>query len=211
MKATKTSQDLAPVTPKYPDLLLALTLRQKGLSIREISAQIGIPPSTLQGHFKRLAGLLDTPYKLQAYESGRANLLSAAEAVYLDAVVQADLSRASAKDKAIVYGILYDKGRLERGKATAHIAVLAGLVAHADKVMFPGQAVVLHKDNTPPVVDIQPVDGDTPSPPIPGGTGGLDDSKAAVDLHDPEVLQSDPLPNEIIDIDELETFPPVDE
>jgi hypothetical protein len=124
----------------------------------------------------------------------------------LDAVVQADLSKTSTKDKAIVYGILYDKGRLERGKATAHVAVLAGLIAHSDKTLFAPQAVVLHKQHTQPAVDTQSVVRDTPTTPIPRGTGGLEGQLAAVGARDPQVIQRDHLVNDINKLDDQEDY-----
>ena len=101
------------------DLATALKLRFQGFSHGDLAKHFGLPKSTLQA---RLKPFECRNINLPEFKTHRADILAAQQARVLMALSDDDIKKASARDKAIVFGTLYDKERLERGQSTVNLA-----------------------------------------------------------------------------------------
>jgi transposase len=104
--------------PKYIPLERFIELYCKGLSQVEIAKVLGINSSNvcrrLARHEKDLAAL-------PVYKQNRADVLAFWQRRLLNSIEEADIKKASAYQRVGMFGILYDKERLERGETTQNI------------------------------------------------------------------------------------------
>lgn len=121
----------AKPAPKI-DVSKALELRLKGLSYRDIAVFFKCSHSSVAERLKPY--IQGDEIDLEVYKTHRADLMTLKQAQVMGALTIEDIEKASAKDKALVYGIFYDKERLERGQSTSNIAtILASAVIEAGK------------------------------------------------------------------------------
>lgn len=114
------------------DVAKAIELRMKGLSYRDIGLYFNCSHSSVAERLKPY--IQGDEIDLEAYKTHRADLMTLKQAQVMGALTIEDIEKASAKDKALVYGIFYDKERLERGQSTSNVAViLASHVVEAGK------------------------------------------------------------------------------
>ena len=104
----------APIA-KFIDLYL------KGLSYREIAAIIGCSEANVNA---RLQPYLQSITHLDAIKRHRADTLAVVGDTVLSSLSGADIAKASGYQKIGMYGILYDKERLERGQFSINISVV---------------------------------------------------------------------------------------
>ena len=98
-----------------------IDLRLKGLSYREIAAIIGCSEANVSD---RLQPYLQSITHLDAIKRHRADTLAVVGDTVLTSLSGEDIAKASGYQKIGMYGILYDKERLERGQSTANISVV---------------------------------------------------------------------------------------
>ena len=116
------------------DLLKAYKLRvQHGLTYQQIADATGQPKSSIHRALTDLMTLLDDPERLQHYEDARPKLFTAVEERLMQSLVDEEvIEKASLRDRAVTFGIVHDKRRLEDGKSTSNLAVLGKLIVDAE-------------------------------------------------------------------------------
>ena len=112
------------------DLTEAIKLRtENGLTYDEIGQMFGVTGSTIHQTFAR-AGLTDLE-GLQDFKSQRADVFAVHQRRVLDCLSEEKLQAASVRELAILFGTLYDKERLERGKSTQNTSVFQHVISQA--------------------------------------------------------------------------------
>lgn len=94
---------------------------------------------------------------LESFKENRADIFAGIQETVAASLTDADIKKASVRDRTILMGTLYDKERLERGLSTQNSAViLAGavLAADAESAKHPIGCVCL-KCKPRPVVDAE--------------------------------------------------------
>jgi len=104
------------------DINKAITLRVKGLSYADIGEYFGV---SRQAIHQRLQGLLPENVDIEPYKTHRADILAAKQAELLKSLTPEDIKESSPYQKVGMFGILYDKERLERGESTQNVAIAA--------------------------------------------------------------------------------------
>jgi len=114
--------DLIDRAPKYTDVNKAIELRAKGLTYKDIAIYLGV---SKQAVHQRLKGIMPEDVDLQPYKNHRADILAAKQAELLKSLTPKDIKDSSPYQKVGMFGILYDKERLERGESTQNVAIAA--------------------------------------------------------------------------------------
>lgn len=113
----------------------ALKMRlENGNSLSEIAAYFGVTKGAVSAALKPFSGMVEKAEAIRAYANNRSDVLDAAQYAamtqFLDPV---RLEKMSSRDAAISYGVLYDKGRLEKGQSTQNLAI-TGVIGVLDEV-----------------------------------------------------------------------------
>lgn len=111
--------------------LLALREKYPKISARHMGKLVGISHSAVVMMFQRhgWSWELGRPVELESFKDHRADILAIKQLEVLSCMTGADIKKASARDKAVIFGILHDHERLERGESTANVATsLTGLI-----------------------------------------------------------------------------------
>ena len=95
-----------------------IELRNKKLSYDEIGTLLGC---TRQNIHQRLQPFRQSIDHLKSVKDNRADTLAVVSDTLLNSLTGTDIKSASAYQRVGMYGILYDKERLERGQTTANI------------------------------------------------------------------------------------------
>ena len=125
MPAITTSTETPPEidrTPKYTDIEKVRDLISvKGLSYTQAGKILNIDRSAVC----RLCQRNGIPRKdeLKNFKKNKADILSSKQAQVLNCINNETLKKASAYQLAGMFGILYDKERLERGESTQNVSV----------------------------------------------------------------------------------------
>ena len=116
------------------DLLKAYKLRiQHNLTYQQIAEATGQPKSSIHRALTDLCELIGDPERLKHYEEVRPKLYGAVEERLMQSLVDPEaIQSASLRDRAVSFGIMYDKRRLEEGKSTANLSVLGKLLIEAE-------------------------------------------------------------------------------
>ena len=93
--------------------------RQKGLTYKEIGNLVGRTKQTVQ---ERLKPIIDDIDCLELHKKHRADIIAIQSRKILKSLTDEDIQKAPAGQRVMMYGILYDKERLERGESTHNIA-----------------------------------------------------------------------------------------
>jgi len=116
---------------KKIDLEKAIELRLKGVALEDIGVRFGV---SRQAVHKALKPYLDgDDIDLETWKQRRADILAHKQAVTLSKLNPADIEKASPRDKAVIFGVLYDKERLERNQSTSNVSVLFEIAEDAEK------------------------------------------------------------------------------
>ena len=113
------------------DLEKALELRLKGLSFRDIGKYFGCAHTSVAERLRPY--VQNDDIDLDTFKKNRADLLTMKQGQVMAAMSQEDIDKASLRDKAIVFGTLYDKERLERGQSTSNQSVFFQIVQTSDQ------------------------------------------------------------------------------
>ena len=112
-------------TPDKPvPIETLIEYRKKGLTYQEIGNLVGRTKQTVQERLKPIIDDIDT---IELHKKHRADILALQSRRILKSLTNDDIQKTPAGQRVMMYGILYDKERLERGESTANIASL-----HAD-------------------------------------------------------------------------------
>lgn len=112
---TATLPDLPSSRPKFIPLEKIIGLRSKGLTHADIAKLLGCSRPAIS---QRLGGLEDNMNALNAYKEHKADYLAFQQQRMLDSLTADDIKKASAYQRIGMFGILYDKERVERGLLT---------------------------------------------------------------------------------------------
>lgn len=120
--------------------IIELKLRNPEMSLSEAAKILGCSHSNIVQHLTRagkrwseLTGITD---ELERFKSKRADLLAQVQKNILSNISEEEIKKASLKDKTWVFGVLYDKERIERGKTLNDKALYVVLVERSFKKNF---------------------------------------------------------------------------
>jgi hypothetical protein len=133
-----------PAKAKRVNVLEAYKLRtQHHLTYRQIAQIQGMAEPSVQGALQRFMHSLPSEDQLQGFTNARADLLNATSQRLLASLSDPEvLAKANLRDRAVTFGIIYDKHRLETKQSTSNISVLGKIIALADASLF-------HVEQTP--------------------------------------------------------------
>ena len=124
---------------KYDPLVIAKLRHEKGLSLGDIGKLTGASAKYIGEILAKLDAVMQSPGLHVRYQAEKPRLLSGLEAQAMASLTDPDeWKRASLRDRAVTYGIISDKLRLETGRSTQNIGVLAQLTIAADAKLFAG-------------------------------------------------------------------------
>lgn len=126
------------------DVEKALNMRRKGKSYAEIAERVDAPPTTIRSRLRKFLDQIPFLREVEEFKKREGELIDGTRALALVQLrdVLADPERAAKihpQTLTWIFGVLYDKQRLERGESTANIGVLSAVVEaiHAKKVNEP--------------------------------------------------------------------------
>jgi ATP-dependent protease HslVU (ClpYQ) ATPase subunit len=108
---------------------IELKVNNPSMPLTDIAKAVGRDPSNIYRALKNYG--IDTK-KVNTYKKLKADILAGTQGRIIEAITDEDLTKAGLRDKAIAFGVLYDKERLERGQSTQNIS-LANVVERMDK------------------------------------------------------------------------------
>lgn len=116
------------------DAIVELKLRNSEMTLAEAGKILGCTGSNIAARLT-VAGLRwsELSAEVERFKSVRADLLALVQKRLLSSVTEDEIKKASLKDKMWVFGVLYDKERLERGKALNDKALYVLLVERSFK------------------------------------------------------------------------------
>jgi predicted DNA-binding protein YlxM (UPF0122 family) len=123
-------KDAANARTRKIDLSKAIQLRvENGLSYQEIADYFNVNRASVHAALKKvgLTGERDT----KVFIERRADILAATQQRVLEHLTEERLKKASVSELNMLFGTLYDKERLERGKSTQNHATFSTIVAQA--------------------------------------------------------------------------------
>ncbi|MCX5827604.1 MAG: hypothetical protein NTV58_06335 [Deltaproteobacteria bacterium] len=97
-----------------------LDLKARGLTYEEIGNLCG--GLSRQAVHRRIGGHLTDEEKLLHYKNNRADLLAMTQERILASIDDETISKANLQTKAMAYGVLFDKERLERNLSTSNLS-----------------------------------------------------------------------------------------
>lgn len=121
----------APAEGGKINLRQAIDLRCKGLSYQEIADYFGVRKQSVHEALQPYGIEMDG--SLEVFKEKRADILAGRQMDCLKALTVEDIQKASARDKAIIFGTLYDKERLERGQSTVNLAGVFSKAMESDQ------------------------------------------------------------------------------
>ena len=109
--------------------VLERKLQCPGITTRQLAAEQGVTQGAISNLFQKL----NISHKhIEEFKGNRADILAGIQSTVLATLVEDDIKKASIRDRAILFGTLYDKERLERGQSTQNVAtILASAVVEA--------------------------------------------------------------------------------
>ncbi len=129
-------------TKNRVNVLEAYKLRtQHHLTFKQIGDLQGVDPTSVHHALTRLMDSLPSDDQLHAYDESRAALMNATSQRLLASLADPDvIAKANLRDRAVTFGIIYDKHRLETAQSTSNISVLSKIIGQADAGLFKSQA-----------------------------------------------------------------------
>lgn len=121
--------DKPDTAPKGIPIETILELRNKNLTLEQIGKIVGCTKQTVS---QRLKDYEPTFQKIEHLKKHRADILTLKQGEILNALTEDEIKKASPQVKGMLFGILYDKERLERGQSTENISVFSRVVEAAD-------------------------------------------------------------------------------
>lgn len=123
MEQLAISEDIPKLPIRYNtkiDLQKAIEYRLKGLSYQEIANFFNCSKSAV---YQKLSPYLPDQLDLKAYKKNRADIIAGKQWEVLKCLTPAVIKKAPAGTMATIFGILYDKERLETDKSTGNLAI----------------------------------------------------------------------------------------
>jgi len=120
MPKSSTNQ-ITTTAPKGIPLEKIIKLRSKGLSLKEVANVLGCSEANIS---LRLKDHLDDLDALDDFKQVRGDTLALYQRKLLKSLSSGDIQKASPYQRVGMFGILYDKERLERGQTTENIGYM---------------------------------------------------------------------------------------
>lgn len=106
----------------------AITLRKKGLTLREIGDLFDVSPAAIYKHVKGVGELAE-------FRDTKENVFEFHQARILNQLTGEDIKKMSGTQKVVAAAVLEDKIRLIRGQSTANVAILVGAIEDLQRKM----------------------------------------------------------------------------
>ena len=145
---SKLPQDIAKqlgLVPVERKLDLSACLKDRyhhRMTYKQIADKYGVTPQAVHSRLQAFEEKLGDPDELKSFQDIEADIQNAVKRRYSSHLLDADLSKMSPKDAAMVYGIMYDKNRLQTGQSTSNQSVFFHIVSESDTqdvVILPSQ------------------------------------------------------------------------
>jgi len=107
------------------DVKKALELRQQGVTYTDIGKVFNVSKQAVEQALRPYKGKFR---QLEQYKVNRADILAEIQLEILKSLDCDSIKKASAYQRIGMYGILYDKERLERGESTENVSVIVGAI-----------------------------------------------------------------------------------
>ena len=120
------------------DVLEAYRLRTLSkLTYTQIGELQGVHPTTVSRALESFIQSLPDREQLQSYEAAKGDLLNATSQRLLASLADPEvLAKASLRDRAVTFGVIFDKHRLQTAQSTSNISVLSRMIGQADADLF---------------------------------------------------------------------------
>ena len=116
----------APTTRKRIPIEAILELKLKGNSDKDIATLLHCSQQNVSARLREYRDEVET---LENFKKNRADILAVVQKKLLNSLSDADIKKATAYQRIGMFGILYDKERLERGESTENIHVLTQAIS----------------------------------------------------------------------------------
>lgn len=110
------------------------------MTFQQIADKYGVAKQSVHEKLRAFTEQLGDPEELRAFQDIEADIQSAVKRRISSKLLTVDLDKASARDLAVTYGVIYDKNRLQTGQSTSNQSVFFHLVSESDDA--PPQDVV---------------------------------------------------------------------
>lgn len=118
-----------------------VSMRNRGLSLAEIGKVCGVSKQAVSQLIKRHGLEVGT---IEAFKSGKADILHSKQKLILDSITEAEVAKMkNVRDKAVAFGILYDK--------TAHLEGKSGILGSTISII----SIALKAEASQPI-DVTP-------------------------------------------------------
>jgi hypothetical protein len=107
------------------------------LTYQAIGDKYGVSAAAVCQRLSKFQEQLGDPEDLQSFQDLEGNIQAAIKRRFSSELLKVDLSKTSPKDLAMVYGITYDKHRLQTGQSTSNQSVFFSIVADSDQADTP--------------------------------------------------------------------------
>lgn len=107
------------------------------LTLQAIADKYGVSKQAVADRLQRFSDQLGDPDELASFKDVEADIQAAIKRRFSSALLDVDISKTSPKDLATVYGITYDKNRLQTGQSTSNQSVFFSVVSESDEANTP--------------------------------------------------------------------------
>ena len=128
------AKQLGLVTVEKPvDLAACLKDRyHHRMTYQQIAEKYGVSKQCIHAKLQNFQEQLGDPEELRGFQDVEAEIQAAIKRKYSSHLLTADTAKMSPKDAAMVYGIMYDKNRLQTGQSTSNQSVFFHIVSESD-------------------------------------------------------------------------------
>lgn len=119
-QAKSQNEELTTREDSKTDLVKAIELRSKGLTLQDIGDHFNVTKQAIHAMFKRHIPYIEVVDEIR---SARSNILTAKGIELLLSLTPSDIKEMPAGSRAMAFGILFDKERLEMEKSTENISI----------------------------------------------------------------------------------------
>jgi len=114
------------------------------MTYQQIADKYGVHKSAVHQKLTTFEAQLGDPEELRGFQDVEADIQAAIKRRFSSKLLDCDLSKTSPRDLATVYGITYDKNRLQTGQSTSNQSVFFSVVSESDEA------------NSPEIIDVTP-------------------------------------------------------
>ena len=116
---SKSPDQVSPTSDTMP-IQTIIDYRAKGLTLDEIGKIAGVTKQSIHSRIKAYDKHIES---LEHFKKHRGDILSVTQSRIINSITDEDIQKSSAYQRVGMFGILYDKERLERDKSTHNLAI----------------------------------------------------------------------------------------